>query len=101
MPAAHGLGPWAVWFRDSHLRAQAEMESKKSLMPRTMRPFHRRSRSSSAGAEGMEKHFDRPMKNLFEMSLGVGKICALFKKLKGKPWKGPGIGVYTFPVAWF
>lgn len=83
------------------MRAQAEMEPKKSLMPCTMRPFHSRSRSSSAGDEGEEKHFDRPMKNLFEMSLGVEEICALFKKLQGRPWEGTGIGVYTFPAAWF
>ena len=77
------------------------MEPKKSLMPCTMRPFHTRSRSSSAGAEGEQKHFDRPMKNLFEMSLGVGKICALFEKLEGKPGEGTGLGVYTFPAACF
>lgn len=96
-PAAHGLGPWAVWFRDLHLRAQAEMEPKKSLMPCTVRPFHSRSRSSSAGAEGEEKHFDRPMKNLFEMSLGVGKFVHSSKSYRGNDGRGQGWGFTPFP----
>lgn len=51
--------------------------------------------------KGEEKHFDRPMKNLFEMSCGVEKICVLFKKLQGKPSEGAQIGVYTtVPPAW-
>ena len=43
--------------------------------------------------KGEEKHFDRPMKNLFEMSCGVEKICVLFKKLRGKTSEGTQIWV--------
>lgn len=52
--------------------------------------------------KGEEKHFDRPMKNLFEMSCGVEKICVLFKKLQGKPLEGTQIQIHTIiPPAWF
>lgn len=45
--------------------------------------------------KGEEKHFDRPMKNLFEMSCGVEKICVLFKKLQGKPLEGTRIRIHA------
>lgn len=52
--------------------------------------------------KGEEKHFDRPMKNLSEMSCGVEKICVLFKKLQGKPLEGTQIRIHTIiPPAWF
>lgn len=55
--AAHGLGPWAVWIWNSQFRAHPEMEPWKSLMPRTMRPFHIDHGSSLAGVEGRGKAF--------------------------------------------
>lgn len=33
---------------------------------------------------GVERHYDRPMKNLFEMSLGVEKIYELPEKRRGE-----------------
>lgn len=52
--------------------------------------------------KGEERHFDRPMKNLFEKSCGVEKICVLFNKLHGKPLEDTRIRVYTtIPPVWF
>lgn len=79
--AAHGLGPWAVWIWNSQLRAHTRRWSRRNpWCPAQWGHFKTDHGSLSLVLNGGEKHFDRPMKNLFEVSFGVEKICVLFKK---------------------